>query len=941
MNNRPPFPLATYRIQLNHKFTFQNLGEIISYLDEIGFSHIYTSPLLMAKAGSLHGYDIVDPSQLNPEIGTVEQFNELIEKIHHLHMGLIVDIVPNHMSIKSHNPYWQDILENGQESPYASFFDIDWHPVRDSLKNKILLPLLDRHYGQALEEKIMQIRYLNGAFYISSHELAFMLPTNPNTWDTLLSPLLEEVGKLYSESSSEYLELNSILGFINELKSFENLQNHETRYSKKNIIKESLKAFFQRHPLVEKMMTDQISAFNGIVGNPKSFDPLDAFIDSQYYRLSDWRIANDEVNYRRFFDIFEYAGIRVELSDVFEATHRIMYELYNRDKINGFRIDHIDGLWNPLEYLSKLREKCLKNDPYIVAEKILISNEQLRTEWPLQGTVGYDFLNQLNGLFIFQINKESFINIYRQFTAQFQNPSEIAFECKKTVLGVSLPSELQMLAKRLDEIASSHRDSIDFTFISLKTALTDIIACFPVYRTYIDAFAGKVSDSDREIIQAAVKKATRKNPAISKSHYEFICSLLLLEEPSGVSDEMKALRKEFVMRFQQFTGPVMAKGIEDTAFYRYFPLCSVNEVGGDIHTFGISLNTFHQKNLERSEHWPNTMLTTSTHDTKRSEDVRGRINVLSEIPAQWEQALLRWKTMNLIHKCRYEGELAPDPNEEYHLYQMLIGTWPLVLQEDDHLSSGYIERLQIYMEKAIREAKINSSWLNPNEGYDNGIKSFVEKILDRKHNSEFFSDFNRFAYSIADFGMLNSLQQILLKCTCPGVPDFYQGSEAWNFTMVDPDNRSPINYVEKQQILQSIRNETLETLLSYPRDGRIKLYMIHSLLNFRKTHSEIFRNGIYLPLNVVGPKQNHIIAFARVYEANIVIVAAARFFTFLMSDFMNYLEEDIWRGTSIELPPELANRQYEELLSQTKMRYANSIPVDILFKKLPMELIYL
>lgn len=913
-------PTATYRLQLNHRFGFKQANDLVEYLHALGISHCYASPLLLAKPGSLHGYDIVDHSKINPEIGSQEEFEKYIESLHQHHMGLILDVVPNHMFIAHpNNRWWNDILENGPSSPYADYFDIDWHPPRAIFDNKVLLPLLDQQYGMALESQVIKVIYSRGTFLIELYQST--LPTDPKSWNLILEPLTVEAQKIFPEDNVNILELKSIVTALNHLPpSTEIIQEKiSERLREKEVIKKRLETFFNENPSIFKLLSQQLTFFNGIKGIPRSFDQLEEFLNVQSYRLCFWRVANDEINFRRFFDIIEYAGIRVENPLVFEETHSLICDLVLKGSVDGLRIDHIDGLWDPEGYLVELQNRCgsgKDKNIYLIAEKILIGNEKLPSEWQLQGTVGYDYLNQLNGIFVFQQNKKKLLEVYQNYTEVIQNPKDLSYACKRLVLEVSLPSELNLLARRLDRIAEKHRSSQDFTAESLKAALSDVIACFPVYRSYIRVKNEKVHEEDRQYILTAILRAKRRNPAINASIYNFIQSLLLLEHPPGIEEQLKNEREDFVMRFQQLTGPVMAKGLEDTAFYRLYPLSSLNEVGADPQIFGINVDTFHKKNLERMEFWPSSMLASTTHDTKRSEDVRARINILSEIPSDLEKVLSDWQKLNQPYKIQDGEEWIPDNNEEYLLYQTLIGSWPLQkMDADSHRL--YVKRIQEYMEKAIKEAKVHSSWINPNQERDQAVSQFIEKILNLNFENAFLNDFLVFIPRIKEFGMLNSLSQVVLKLTSPGVPDIYQGNEIWDFSLVDPDNRRSIDFALRKNMLKNLEDspQAFSQYCQSPEDGRIKLFVTKKILCFRRQFPKVFEEGIYLPLKIFGKLQNNAIAYARVYKDKAIIVVAGRFYTSLMKNFQRYLDDDIWQDTAVELPVELSKYSYKNLFT--------------------------
>lgn len=913
-----PIPIATYRLQFNSQFTLKHALEIVDFLNQLGISHCYASPILAAKPGSMHGYDVIDHSRLNPEIGTEEEFSSFVEKLHKHRMGLIVDIVPNHMYIAhAANLWWNDLLENGPASIYAGYFDIDWNPPRIELVNKVLLPLLDQQYGSALENQVLQVNYKKGAFHV---ELPAMeLPTDPKSWALILESLAKEATTLLPESHPHLQELQSVVTALTHLPLTTDTAPEKIaeRQREKEVIKKRLASLIEEDQVLAKLLSKNLKTINGTKGDPHSFDLLETFLNAQPYRLCFWRVANDEINFRRFFDIFELAGIRTEKQEVFEAVHEQIFKWIRQKMIDGIRIDHIDGLWDPEQYLEELQSYCSNTpkesiDPkklfYVIAEKILTGNERLRPEWLLHGTVGYDFLNQVNGMQVFLPNKKAIYDIYRSFTDYNIATSELIYFSKRLILIVSMSSELYVLARHLDRISEQHRSSRDFTQESLRAALRDVIACFPVYRSYIRAEQEQIHEEDRQYILAAIKRAKRLNPAISTFIFDFIQSVLLLEHPTGIDDAQKAKRKDFVMRFQQLTGPVMAKGVEDTAFYRFYPLTSLNEVGADPHAFGISVDLFHKKNQERLEVWPHTKITTSTHDTKRSEDVRARINVLSEIPQEWQQMLERWAQMNKPHKILEGEESIPDANEEYLLYQTLIGTWPLYpMDPPAHLQ--YMNRIQAYMEKALKEAKIHTSWVNPNKDYDEGVQQFIQKILALDPSANpFLKDFQATIPKIASAGMLNSLSQLLLKLTCPGIPDIYPGNETWTFNLVDPDNRRPIDFTNGKYLLKSIveklpnPSNLLQQLMEHPEDGRIKLFVTLKALNFRQKEPLLFSHGAYIPLEVQGPRQNHIVAFARKREGKTAVVITSRFFTSLMSGSQPQIEPSKWRNTYVVIP---------------------------------------
>jgi (1->4)-alpha-D-glucan 1-alpha-D-glucosylmutase len=894
-------PIATYRLQLNKRFPFADAQALVPYLSALGITDLYTSPFLKARPGSPHGYDVTDHTAMNPEIGSDEDLASLSAELNHHQMGLVIDVVPNHMGIDDEsNRWWWDVLENGPSSPYAKFFDIDWTPPKEDLANKVLLPILGDQYGKVLENGEIQLVYEAGAFFITYYARRF--PVGPRSSIAILEPACERVRALVDAEGSHLVELESIMTSLKVLPSRRETdpERVRVRLREKEVAKRRLGDLIEASDTVRQAVEHTVAAMNGRCGDPHSFDQLEALLAHQAYRLSYWRVATDEINYRRFFDINQLAAIRVEEPEVFSAVHAVVFRLLGTGQVTGLRIDHPDGLFDPVQYFLDLQSACLhalptsasaaqelSGDPterpcYIVVEKILVRDERLRPDWTVHGTTGYEFLNQVNGLFIDAAAEPQFQTLYVRFTGQPFRFGDIAYQSKKLILDGTMSSELHMLARRLDRISEQHRWSRDFTLFSLQEALAEVIACFPVYRTYIRAAKNTVGDEDRHHILSALRTAKRRNPAMSDSIFDFIASVLLLQDPEGLSVTDRDERRDFVMHFQQITGPVMAKGIEDTAFYRVYPLASQNEVGGNPERFGVAMETFHRQNAERLANWPHALLTTATHDTKRGEDVRARLNVLSEMPRDWERALQRWRSMNRDKKVEFDGAEVPDANEEYLLYQTLIGAWPLEAM-DEEAHQTFVERIERYMEKALKEAKLHTSWINPNEAYDQGVKQFVREILRSHADNRFLADLLRFEARIAPAGMWNSLAQTLLKITSPGVPDFYQGTELWDFSLVDPDNRRPVDFAQRVLMLEELQRleakglaPLVRDLVARPQDGRIKLYIIWKALNVRRAQPHLFTQGAYVPLTASGASQDHVVAFARYVDNHWALVAIPR-----------------------------------------------------------------
>jgi len=927
------FPVATYRLQFHAGFTFADAKRLVPYLEALGISHVYASPIWRANPGSLHGYDVIDHATLNPELGTMQEFEELVHALKERQMGLIVDIVPNHMHVANDNDWWFDVLENGPSSPHAAYFDIDWMPPRGELVNKVLLPVLDEQFGDALEAQKIKVCYQEGSFRIALSHV--QLPTDPASWSLILEPIAREMAKEMARESSEedpdLMELQSIITQTTHLPSTITLDEEKIaeRQREKEVIKRRLQTLFEKSELLQRACQTVLGFLNGKKQTPRSFDSLESFLKEQPYRLSYWQVASDEINYRRFFDVSSLAGIRTEKKDVFDAIHALVFDFVEKGYVDGLRLDHIDGLLNPEKYLRDLQEVCCgKNSDeltrnelfYVVGEKILTGNEKLRKEWPFHGSVGYEILQHLQSLFVVSSHKKVFAKLYASFTEIDIKPQELIFLSKKEILLLSLSSELHVLARYLDRISQQHRSSRDFTIEGLRSALRDTIASFPVYRSYIDAPNEKIEDEDRQYVVTAIQRAKRVNPATASSIFDFLQSVLLLKYPPGITEEQKIERQEFVMRFQQLTSPVMAKGVEDTAFYRYYPLACLNEVGCDLTSFGTTLDAFHEKNIERLESWPYALSATSTHDTKRSEDVRMRLAVLSEIPDEWQNALFRWSCLTDDDKAKAQDEVIPDANEEYLLYQTLIGTWPIhPLDEEKH--AVYIRRIQAYMEKALKEAKVRTSWINPNPDYDEMVAAFIQKIL-REGDNPFREDFEAFVAKCTLSGMLNSLNQTLLKITLPGTPDIYQGNELFDFSLVDPDNRRDVCYAERQKLLDEIGQSDcrIDEMLKNPYDSKIKLFVTKCALQFRKKEKKLFSEGSYVPLQVKGPMSEHIISFARVYKSTCCIVVSSRFFSSLVGSRDIVIDPKHWQDMHLLLPENVAKSSFVDRFTNKRVQ---------------------
>ncbi|HTW88592.1 MAG TPA: malto-oligosyltrehalose synthase [Candidatus Binataceae bacterium] len=929
-------PSATYRLQLHRGFTFADARGLVEYFNQLGISDCYISPLAQARSGSLHCYDVVDHRRLNPEIGGEQAFREFALKLRGLGMGVVSDTVPNHVCIADRgNAWWFDVLENGPSSPYASYFDIDWHPPKQDLSDKVLLPVLAAQYGHVLENQEITIIQQAGAFAATYGNMVF--PLAPRTWTEILEPAMATLTHEPGEPNHDALELASIITALNylPLRTETDLAKVRERQREKEITKQRLAALIAASPAVRSAIEKSIADLNGTKGVTHSFDRLEKLLDNQAYRLSFWGVAADEINYRRFFDVNELAAIRVELPEVFAATHELPLRLIREGLVTGLRIDHVDGLRDPQQYLDLLQRECARalaetgapagegeagsqdrSAPsalpfYVVVEKILGVDESLRADWPVYGTTGYEFLNDLNELFVEPGSRAYLEDFYARFSGRRRYFRDVLNESKKLVLRASMSGEQNVLSRKLDRISEQHRWSRDFTLNSLGRALAEMIACFPVYRSYVSS-AGVVSAEDQRQIEAATAAAKKRNPALSKVVFDFVAAVLLLIHPDGLDQTERDERLDFALRFQQLTAPAMAKGFEDTALYRYYPLASLNEVGNEPTAFGIPVEAFHARNQRRLRAWPHALSATSTHDTKRSEDVRARINVLSEIAEAWEAAVERWHQMTASARTEVEGIPVPDGNEEYLLYQTLIGAWPLgSMSADEH--ERFVARIQTYMQKATHEAKLRTSWINPNEAHDRALASFITKVLQPDPDNTFLSDFKRFRHPVGTAGMLNSLSQTLLKIGSPGIPDLYQGNELWDDSLVDPDNRRPIDFALRQAMLEDLihrasgnRLKLVEELLASASDGRIKMYVTRCALLFRREYPDLFGRGSYVGLTPAGERARHTVAFARCHDHRHVIIAAGRFFMDLGIDRNSFPAGRVWSDATLALPPNLA-----------------------------------
>jgi (1->4)-alpha-D-glucan 1-alpha-D-glucosylmutase len=950
-------PVSSYRLQFHREFTFDDAARLVPYLARLGVTECYASPYLMARPGSSHGYDVSDHRRLNPEVGDEASYEAFTGALAAHAMGQILDFVPNHMGIDPcANPWWHDVLENGPSSSFGRFFDIDWDPVKPELHGKVLLPILGDQYGRVLERGELTLAYHDGGLLIDYFD--HRLPVNPRRAVLVYRHGLDE---LRAELGDDDRDLREFLSIVTALW---NLPDRETaperideRQREKEVARERLVPLVEQSPRLRRHIEAAIAAYNGEPGRPESFDLLHELLEQQAYRLAYWRTALHEINYRRFFDINDLAGIRMEDEQVFQATHVLAAQLVAGGRLTGLRIDHPDGLYDPQRYFAMLQELADGGGEqpcpalYVIAEKILSAGECLPSDWAVYGTTGYSFANEVNGVFVDRDNAPRLRRIYARVTGLRAAFPDVVYACKKLITGTSLASELNVLAHKLNVISEGNRRSRDFTLNSLRDALQEVVACFPVYRTYVSPRGW--STEDRRTINVAVNRAMRRNPAVDSSIFDFLREVLLPRDPEAGPQDGEAgndrrdgyaprdeaeqrARLDFSMKFQQYTAPVQAKGLEDTAFYRYNMLVSLNEVGGDPGRVGRSAAEFHEVNAARLDRWPYEMLTTATHDTKLGEDVRARINVLSSVPDEWARVVSAWMRRNAGNRAVVEGQAAPDRNDEYRFYQVLLGAWPTELTREPSDARApseaapvpLVDRIRTYLLKAVREAKVNTSWISDDKAYDDAVERFVERTLAGPTAPRFLASFLPFQYVVARLGAVNSLAQLTLKIGSPGVPDFYRGTELWDLNLVDPDNRRRVDYERRARLLDDLEpllegtdqaggvpeGNRIAELLACWRDGRVKLLVTAAGLRLRRTRPDLFLSGAYLPLDAtldVGPE---IVAFARLAAAQILIVVVPRF-TARFNRHDAWPIGDLWAHSKLALPPALGALRYRNVFT--------------------------
>ncbi|MBW8887662.1 MAG: malto-oligosyltrehalose synthase [Fibrobacteres bacterium] len=888
-------PLSTYRIQFHRAFPFQAARDIVAYLSDLGISDLYASPIFKAREGSEHGYDVVDHSQINPELGTGEDLEALSRSLRERNMGWLQDIVPNHMAYHPENKLLMDVLENGPRSRFLNFFDIEWNHHDESLKGKLLAPILGSFFGECLENGDITLEF--GPQGLSIRYFSNVYPLRIESYAEVLASDLMVLRKRMDRKHPDYVKL---MGTFFILKNLPENGDVSERYDQIGFIKSMLWELYESNPVIKLYVDEALRQYNGSKGNPASFKKLSALLAQQNFRLAFWRVGVEEVNYRRFFAVNELISLRIEDREVFDRVHQLPLRLVSSNVFTGLRVDHIDGLYHPQQYLNRLREAA--PDAFIVVEKILAPGEPLKPAWPIQGTTGYDFLGMVNGLFVATGNADKLDSHYKTFTGMQAACGTIANEDKRLLIEKDLYGGLENLVYQLKTIATRFTHASDFTLSGFRKALEEAFVHFPVYRTYINEDGA--DERDRQVIAWTMEKARASLP--SHAHeIDFIERMLLAHSDSAYSKEEKKNALEFAMRLQQFTSPLMAKGIEDTFLYVYNRLVSLNDVGINPDHFGYAAGEFHAFNRQRLAAWPHTMNATSTHDTKRGEDARARIDVLSELPQEWEAKTLEWRRANRGFKRRRNAFEIPDGNDEYFLYQTLIGALPF----DDSELPAFRERMREYLVKAVREAKVHTVWVKPDREYEEGYLDFLDRLLDPESGKSFRDSFEPFQRKVAWFGMWNALSQALLKIASPGIPDFYQGSELWDFDLVDPDNRRPVDYGRRMAALKEIREREgsdpgglIADLLRTPQDGRCKLFLIARALKARAALPSVFQYGEYLPLSGEGERKESVVAFARSFGSHWVIVAVPRFLTGFVPEGSLPLGSGPWADTRLRIP---------------------------------------
>lgn len=903
-------PSSVYRLQLSTDFNLKQAQNLLPYLVDLGIEGIYCSPVFHSI--SQHGYDVINPNRLDPSLGSEQEWKTFCQKAHESGMSILLDVVPNHMGIKKGNLWWQDVLEQGPYSQYASYFDINWVPEKPELLNKVLLPILNAPFGEIIENQEIVLNYREGKFFFTYGD--YELPLSPASYTSILEKIEKDI-----QDSAVVARLQKLKETFSKL--LPEVQN------KKDTLKKHAHQYLQdiveQVSEVKKALHVTLSFYQGKKRIPLSLNPLEALLNEQFYRLAYWKVAAHEINYRRFFNLNELVCLSMESPGVLEAHHAWVFKQLAEGNIHGLRIDHPDGLYDPVAYFESLRKHGCQ---WTVVEKILDLDEELPQDWEVEGTVGYEFLNLLNGLFVYKPHGIRFETIYQRFIGETFDFPTISYKAKEEFVRYQMASEVEGLGLMLARLVERNRYYRDFTRLDLTKALGILICCFPVYRTYL-RLQGRVSRRDSYWIKKAFEKARQKGSFLDASLWDFLEKLFLGKAKLTLDEQ--PLYRHFLLKFQQVTGAIMAKGVEDTSFYRYNRLISLNEVGGNPLQFGQSLTAFHRFNQRKKEKWPYGLISSSTHDSKSSEDVRMRLNVLSEMPEEWEKEVKRWATLN----NRWKIEQMPSLNTEYYLYQTLLAAWPHpLLKKEEH--QHFIERIWTSILKSLREAGQQTSWRSPNGAYEGATKAFLEAILNNQPGNTFLSLFLDFQKKLHFYGQWNSLSQLCLKIGCCGVVDIYQGNETWSYQLVDPDNRGPVDFGSRRTLLgahMQLRSPSFDL-------ESLKLYVAWKGLGFRKEHKELFLKGEYLPLTVEGIKKIHVVAFARVLENRVVLITAGRFFHKLTNQ-LKAPSGRLWEKTKIILPEEFKKREWKDIFTHEEQN-GSELSLEKVFQKLPFSILY-
>lgn len=899
-------PSCTYRLQFSPSFTFDDAGKVVDYLHKLGISHIYASPVFKARQGSTHGYDVIDPRVISPVLGGEEGIHALLQLCARWNIGWVQDIVPNHMALNAENPFIVDVMENGTLSRYYNFFDIDWNHPYEGLNGRIMIPVLGKSFGKCLEDGELSLKLDSAGMYVSYYDHWF-----PVRMESYASVFDRCVGALRDTLGDKDPDLLKFLGVLYTVKNLPGKDALKERYVQIGFVKTMLWEIYQNNAVIREACDAVLDQYNGANNYSDRWELFEKVLTEQNFRLTLWKTATQEINYRRFFTVNDLIAVRVENDNVFSITHKALLELINSGAIQGLRIDHIDGLFDPGRYSTNLRHHA--PEAYIVVEKILSHGEELCGDWPVQGTTGYDFLNMVNELFCSKRGEKSIDNTYASIVGDDRTYSELVTEKKRLIIGRHMAGDIDNLALKLKELAGRDRQGIDITMYGLRRALVELLTFFPIYRTYVneDGF----SETDRDVLRRAFSAARNALEEYS-AELDYIERFLGLDKENELECEHPERRK-FIMRLQQYTSPLLAKGIEDTALYTYNRLVSLNEVGGHPEVFGISVGEYHRFCETRAHRWRYSMNATATHDTKRGEGTRARINVLSELGGEWAGKIREWHKMNRSAlSLDRNNDFMPVMNDEYLFYQTLVGSYPF---EPVDLEE-YRLRVNEYMLKAVREAKVHSSWIRPNEVYEKALSRFVEAALTRKKNNHFLRDFEPFQKRVAWYGMFNSLAQTTLKMTAPGVADMYQGTELWDFSLVDPDNRRPVDFDERRKILEQIikkggNKRFCRGLLDTPEDGRVKLFLLYRLCQLRQRLNRVFAGGAYIPLDVGGTHNLSVVAFLRDDGDHVALVVVPRMITKVVADGILPMGCDVWKDTVILLPEQYLGRQWKNILT--------------------------